>query len=81
MNHIFLIAMPDSDFVFPVVVGLILSVAILYWIIANSTRSSTRTDYEWAQLELLAKIARAQGVPEQEIQDTFKAIHRNGRIK
>jgi hypothetical protein len=81
MNCIFLISMPDSDLVFPAVIGLILSVAVLYWVIANATRASARTDYEWAQLEFLAKIARTQGVPEQEIQDTFKAINPNARNK
>lgn len=40
---------------------------VLYVVIGAATKASRRANYEWAQMELLAKIARAQGVPEQEI--------------
>jgi hypothetical protein len=57
------------------IVGIIVNCAILYIIIAAATRANTRAKYEWVQAELLAKIARAQGVSEEEIKATFAAIN------
>jgi len=64
----------NQDLIFFYMVGAAVSAGVLYLIIAGATRSKQRALYEWAQLELLAKIARAQGVPEEEIKVTFKAI-------
>ena len=52
----------------------IANLLIMYLIINAATKATIRTKYEWAQLDLLAKIARAQGVPEEEIAATFEAI-------
>lgn len=65
----------DQNFIFLGAVGIILNALFLYIVIGSATRASQRAKYDWAQLELLAKIARAQGVPEDQIQETFKAIN------
>ena len=60
-----------------IIVGLIAVVmqsVILYLVINFATKADKRALYEWAQLELLAKIAKAQGVPEDEIQSIFQAM-------
>lgn len=59
---------------FVLIVAGVFNLVILYLIIAAATQSKKRALYAWAQLELLAKIARAQGVPEDEIRATFDAI-------
>ena len=56
------------------VVGIVGNGLILYVIINAATRATTRAKYEWAQLELLGKMAKAQGVPEEEIKAIFTAI-------
>jgi hypothetical protein len=45
---------------------------LLYLIIGAATKAHKRSLYEWAQLDLLSKIAKAQGVSQEEIADTFK---------
>lgn len=55
-------------------VGIFVNALILYLIIAGATRARQRTLYEWAQLELIAKIAKAQGVPQEEISGVFNKI-------
>ena len=69
----------DSYFIrdnlsFVILMAGIFQFVILFLIIAAATRSKKRALYEWAQVELLAKIARSQGVPEPEIQAIFEAI-------
>jgi len=54
--------------------ALVFNALILYVVIAAATKASKRARYEWAQMELLAKIARAQGVPEAEIRAIAGAI-------
>lgn len=51
----------------------ILQIIILYLVISWATKADKRAKYEWAQLELIAKMARVQGVPQDEIESTFKA--------
>ena len=51
----------------------ILQIIILYLVINYATKTDKRARYEWAQLELIAKMARLQGIPQGEIDDTFKA--------
>lgn len=53
----------------------IANLLILYLIINAATKANIRAKYEKAQLELLAKIARAQGVSEDEIQASIDAIN------
>ena len=65
----------DINFLFAVAMAILINSLILYLVIAAATRSSRRTNYEWAQLEMLIKIARAQGVSEDEIQHTLKQIN------
>jgi chromosome segregation and condensation protein ScpB len=55
-------------------VAVIVNALILYIIISAATRAGKRAQYEWAQMELLAKIARAQGVSEEEIRAISGAI-------
>lgn len=45
----------------------IINCLVLYFIISSATNADKRAKYDWAQMELLAKIARVQGVPEEEI--------------
>ena len=52
----------------------IANLLILYIIINAATKANLRAKYEWAQMDLLAKIARAQGVAEEEIQATVDTI-------
>ncbi len=66
--------MSTDDLQFYSIVGVVVFFGILFLIIAAATRSKKRVLYSWAQLELIAKIARAQGVPEEDIKATFDAI-------
>jgi len=52
---------------------LALQIGLLYLVISLATKSHRRAKYEWAQMDLLAKIAHAQGVPVEEIQKTLDA--------
>jgi len=62
----------DSSSLITLAVGAILANAlILYLVISGATKSHKRSLYEWAQLDLLSKIAKAQGVPPEDIADTF----------
>jgi hypothetical protein len=65
----------DQNLLLLVSGAIILNCIILYLVISFATKADRRARYEWAQLELLSKIARAQGVPEEEIVATFKAIN------
>lgn len=65
--------MSANDLLFYSIVGVVVFFTILFLIIAAATRSKKRALYDWAQLELLAKIAKAQGVPQEEIDATFHA--------
>jgi alkylhydroperoxidase/carboxymuconolactone decarboxylase family protein YurZ len=49
----------------------VINLAILYILIAAATKSKKRALYDWAQTELLVKIARQQGVPEKEIEEVM----------
>lgn len=53
----------------------IANLLIMYLIINAATKANQRAKYEWAQMELLGKIARAQGVAEHEIQSTLDAVN------
>jgi hypothetical protein len=64
----------SNQMIIAVVVIIIVQVLVLYLVINFATKADKRAKYEWAQLDLLAKIARTQGVPEDEIQKTFQAI-------
>jgi hypothetical protein len=55
-------------------IGLIVQSVVLYIVISIATKAEKRAGYAWAQLELIAKIAKAQGVPQEEITATFDAI-------
>jgi hypothetical protein len=59
--------MHTDDLEFYSLVGLVIFFGVLHLIISGATRSKKRALYEWAQMELLDKIARVQGVPEEEI--------------
>jgi chromosome segregation and condensation protein ScpB len=52
----------------------IANLLILYLIINAATKATLRAKYDRAQMELLAKIARAQGVPMDEVQETLDKI-------
>jgi hypothetical protein len=62
----------DSSIVFVAIVALLMNALILYIVIAAATQSRKRALYDWASLDLLAKIAKAQGVPQEEVADTFR---------
>lgn len=66
--------MDNNTFLIIGAVALIANALILYIIIAAATQANKRAMYGWAQMELLAKIARAQGVPEDEIKAVVGAI-------
>lgn len=57
-----------------IITGFVLNALVLYLIINIATKADKRAKYEWAQMELLAKIARSQGVAEDEIRATLDAI-------
>jgi len=65
----------DSSLVIVALAGIAINAVILYLVISAATKASERAKYEWVQMELLAKIAKAQGVPEHEIKETFKEIN------
>jgi len=64
----------EQGTLFFLVAAAIANLLILYLIINTATKASLRAKYEWAQVELLAKIARIQGVPEEEIRATMESI-------
>jgi hypothetical protein len=64
----------SDQMIIAAIIAVVVHSVILYLVINFATKADKRTLYEWAQLELLAKIAKAQGVPEQEIQATFQAM-------
>ncbi len=45
---------------------------VLYVIISYATRADKRAKYDFAQMDLLGKIAKQQGVPDEEIQKTYR---------
>jgi len=64
----------EDHLVLVVLTAAIFQILALYLIINIATKTDRRAKYEWAQLDLLGKMARAQGVPEKEIEATFQAI-------
>jgi len=64
----------EDNLAIVVIVGFLLNALVLFLIINVATKADKRAKYEWAQMELLGKIAKAQGVPEAEIKATFEAI-------
>lgn len=54
-------------------VAIFFNALILYVVINSATKASKRALYEWVQMDLLAKIAKAQGVTQEEINRTFEA--------
>ena len=55
-------------------IGLVANALILYLVIGSATRAHRRAQYSWAQLQLLARMAKIQGVPDQEIKEIFDQI-------
>jgi hypothetical protein len=47
--------------------------AVLYLVINFATKADRRAKYEWAQMDLLGKIALRQGVSAGEITKTYQA--------
>lgn len=70
MNSYFI----QDNLPFVLFIGAAVQILALYLIIAFATKADKRAKYEWVQMELLAKIARAQGVPEEEIRETLQSV-------
>lgn len=49
-------------------VAFIVQAVVLYLVINFATKADRRAKYEWVQMDLLIKIAKIQGVSEEEIQ-------------
>lgn len=64
----------NNDILLLAALGMLINAVILYIIIASATRAKQRGLYDWAQMELLAKIARAQGVPEEEVNSVIEMV-------
>jgi hypothetical protein len=64
----------SNQMIIAAIIAVIVQSVILYLVINFATKTDKRALYEWAQLELLAKIAKTQGVPENEIQAIFQAM-------
>lgn len=64
--------MDQQQLLFAFAGALLVNSLILYVIISSATRAEKRAKYEWAQLQLLAKIAMIQGVKQEEITEVFK---------
>ena len=69
----------NNDLLLFGIAAIVINSAILYLIIAAASRSTLRAKYEWAQLEMLIKIAKAHGVPEEEISGTMRAAGLSGQ--
>ena len=54
----------DSSIVFTSIIALLINALILYIVIAAATQSRKRALYDWASLELLAKIAHRNPRPD-----------------
>ena len=65
--------MNNSDFIFAIVVGLILWSVIIYNLISYASRSKKIENHLWRQTNLLSKIAKANGVDKEEID---KILHK-----
>jgi hypothetical protein len=65
--------MDSNNFLFAIGLGSAFNLLLLYLIIGAATKAHKRALYEWAQLDLLSKIAKAQGVPDEDISATFEA--------
>ncbi|HUR09988.1 MAG TPA: hypothetical protein VM012_01385 [Flavitalea sp.] len=53
---------------FTVAVGMIVQCLFFYLVIRYAVSAERRQRYEWAQMQLLAYIAKEKGVPDEEIQ-------------
>lgn len=51
-----------------VAIGMIVQCLFFYLVIRFAVSTDRRQRYEWAQMQLLAFIAKEQGVPDEEIQ-------------
>lgn len=52
----------------------VINCLILYFIINSATNAKNRSKYDPAAVKFLAKIARAQGVPEEQIQEVLSNV-------
>ena len=54
-----------------IAVGMIVQCLFLYLVIRFAVSTDRRQRYEWAQMQLLAYIAKQEGVPDEEIQQVL----------
>ena len=54
-----------------IAVGMIVQCLFFYLVIRYAVSTDRRQRYEWAQMQLLAFIAKQQGVPDEEIQQVL----------
>ena len=66
--------MDSSTILFIGAIGFFLNCLVLFFIIKGATQADKRALYEWAQVDLLCKIAKAQGVPDEEIAKTIRVL-------
>jgi hypothetical protein len=62
----------DSSFYLILGFAGVIQCVVLYLVINIATKADKRAKYEWAQMDLLGKIALRQGVPSEEITKTYK---------
>lgn len=64
----------EQGTLFIILGGFVANLLLLYLIINAATKATQRAKYEWAQMELLAKIAQAQGVAAEEIENVLNHV-------
>lgn len=67
--------MLDSGMLFFMAAVAIGNLVIFYLIIQAATKSKQRAKYEWAQMELLKKIAKIQGVSDAEVETIMTVVN------
>ena len=67
--------MLDSGSLFFVAAIGIANLVIFFLIIQSATKAKQRAKSEWAQMELLRRMAKLQGVPEADIETIMTAVN------
>lgn len=64
--------MDSSEFIIAAIFGLAINLLIIYFIIQSATKTNDKIKYMKMQVKLLIKIAQANGVNDETINDIIK---------
>lgn len=66
--------MDTTELLFAIAISILFNGLFLYIIIRSATSAGKRAQYEWAQLQIIAKIAHKQGITSEELKAVFDKI-------